>query len=118
MNYDISFPGVSNPTDNTATGGLGLDGGIYLTGTFSFDIDRDHNITTGHVDTQYGSKQTINGGNVDSSGTFTFTYGEEHLSASGTISRSRVHGTVCGSHALMCGSLVGRFTPHPTNVAQ
>lgn len=109
--YDVSFPVISNPTDNTATGMIGEDGGIYLAGSFTFTTDTTGTITSGTIHTQQCSNQAITSGKIEHDGTFCGKYGKHDSVFEGVIKTTtgRVTGKIYSDQPLISGSMTGIF---------
>ena len=95
--------------DNAATGGGGIDGGMYLEGTFDFSTDAKCAVTSGTF-TIYGEVFSVFG-TVNSDRTFDLNYGYGPIS--GKInSNNTISGTVEeGGNDFVKGVLSGKFTP-------
>lgn len=109
--YDVSFPVISNPTDNTATGMIGEDGGIYLAGSFTFTTDSTGTIISGVIHTQQCNNQAITSGKIEHDGTFCGKYGKHDSVFKGAIKTTtgRVTGEIYSDQPLIFGSMTGIF---------
>jgi hypothetical protein len=104
---------ISNLTEeqkNALTGGGGLDGGMYLDGTFAFETDANCNVVKGDF-VIFGYPFGISG-TVNQDRTFTLSYlgpivGQ--VNADNSISGELQHG---GGEEYIHGVLWGTFTPN------
>ena len=95
--------------DNGATGGGGVDGGMYLTGSFSFETDANCKVISGQA-IIFGHPFDISG-TVNQNRTFNLSYLGPMLgviTADNKISGKLQHG---GGEEYIHGVLNGRFTP-------
>ncbi len=95
--------------DNGATGGGGVDGGMYLTGSFSFETDANCKVISGQA-IIFGSPFDISG-TVNQNRTFNLSYLGPMpgvITADNKISGKLQHG---GGEEYIHGVLNGRFTP-------
>jgi hypothetical protein len=105
--YDIS--NLSEEQKNALTGGGGLDGGMYLEGSFAFETDVNCNVVAGDF-VIFGYPFGISG-TVNQDRTFTLSYlgpivGQ--VNADNSISGQLQHG---GGEEYIHGVLSGTFTP-------
>ena len=120
---DQGYTPTGTDADNALTGGGGLDGGIYLAGSFQFEVDASGNITTGEF-IIHGYSFPVSSGRMGADGSFT-------IDASQVPVRGRWNGSSFdytptyatdssrGSKVLepgnehVYGDMVGTFTPVP-----
>lgn len=96
--------------DNAATGGGGVDGGIYMEGTFAFETDANCNVIKGGS-VIFGYPFGVSG-QVNQDRTFTLSYlgpivGQ--INPDNSISGQFQHG---GGEEYIYGDLYGTFTPN------
>lgn len=101
---------MSEADKNAATGGGGLDGGMYLEGTFAFQTDANCNVIAGDF-VIFGYPFPISG-TVNQDRTFTLSYlgpivGQ--VNADNSITGELQHG---GGEEYIHGVLWGTFTPN------
>jgi hypothetical protein len=106
----IDINGLDEAQKNALTGGGGLDGGMYLDGTFAFETDANCNVVKGDF-VIFGYPFGISG-TVNQDRTFTLSYlgpivGQ--VNADNSISGQLQHG---GGEEYIHGVLWGTFTPN------
>jgi hypothetical protein len=107
--------------DNAATGGGGVDGGVYLDGAYEFEVDQANNVKAGWGRViVHGYTFSITGGAIRADGSFDL--GVQHgLPFSGKIgSNNIVTGKVTGlgHESYHYGNVTGNFEPNKTVTEQ
>ncbi len=111
-NQSLARRGISitgnDAIDNAATGGGGVDGGIYMEGTFAFETDANCNVIKGES-VIFGYPFAVSG-QVNQDRTFTLSYlgpivGQ--INPDNSISGQFQHG---GGEEYIYGDLYGTFT--------
>ncbi|MEO6293713.1 MAG: hypothetical protein ABIO88_13955 [Burkholderiaceae bacterium] len=103
-------------TDNANAGGGGVDGGIYMTGSYSFETDANCNVVKGTTMVFYTYQYDISG-KVNSNGTFALTWSGQgsvgelagSVDASGAITGQFYHPP---ADNFVYGTMSGKFTPN------
>ena len=102
--------------DNVTAGGGGIDGGIYMTGSYAFETDANCNVVKGTTMVFYTYQYSISG-SVNKDGSFALTW-------SGQGSLGEMAGSVNSSNAIsgkffhpapdsfVYGTMSGTFTPN------
>ncbi|MDO8456250.1 MAG: hypothetical protein Q7T07_04980 [Burkholderiaceae bacterium] len=100
----------NDAVDNAATGGGGVDGGMYLEGNFAFETDANCNVIKGEF-VIFGYPFPISG-TVNQDRTFTLSYLGPivgRVNADNSITGELQHG---GGEEYIHGDLWGTFTPN------
>ncbi|MDO8776876.1 MAG: hypothetical protein Q7K57_50840, partial [Burkholderiaceae bacterium] len=103
-------------TDNAAAGGGGVDGGIYMTGSYAFETDANCNVVKGTTMVFYAYQYDISG-KVNSNGTFALTWSGQ--GSVGELSgKADANNNITGEFhhpapdSFVYGTMSGRFTPN------
>ena len=101
-------------TDNANAGGGGVDGGIYMTGSYSFETDANCNVVKGTTMVFYVYQYDISG-KVNSDGSFALTWSGQgsqgelagNADANGNITGKFYHPP---ADSFVYGTMTGKFT--------
>lgn len=103
-------------TDNATAGGGGVDGGIYMTGSYAFETDANCNVVKGTTMVFYAYQYDISG-KVNSNGTFSLIWSGQG-SQGELAGKADASGTITGEFHhpapdnFVYGTMSGRFTPN------
>jgi len=107
--------------DNAATGGGGIDGGVYLEGAYEFEVDQTNNVKAGWGRViVHGYTFGITGGTIRADGSFDL--GVQHgLPFSGKIGPTNIvtgKATGLGHESYHYGNVTGNFEQNKTVTEQ
>lgn len=100
----------NDAVDNAATGGGGVDGGIYIEGAFGFEVDANNQLVKGKGEVVvFGYSFPITGGVINPDGTFSFAAAQ--LPLSGKIVGTAIEGKATGvaGEEWVYGNIVGVY---------
>ncbi len=103
-------------TDNANAGGGGVDGGIYMTGSYSFETDANCNVVKGTTMVFYVYQYDISG-KVNADGSFALTWSGQG-SAGELAGKADANGVISGkfyhppADNFVYGVMGGTFTPN------
>ena len=102
--------------DNVTAGGGGVDGGIYMTGSYSFETDASCNVVKGTALVGYVYQYDVSG-KVNSNGSFSLIWSGQG-SLGEFFGQADANGTITGEFhhpapdSFVYGTLNGKFTPN------
>lgn len=103
-------------TDNAAAGGGGVDGGIYMTGSYAFETDSNCNVVKGTTMVFYVYQYDISG-KVNSDGSFALTWSGQG-STGELAGKADANNAISGKFyhpapdSFVYGTMGGTFTPN------